>query len=87
MALIATPEIITMPAGTLVNRVSEVAGRRKMQIADLAREAKVSYETAKRLWYNETEAIRFETLVAFCDALACNVGDLFDYVPDENGNR
>jgi putative transcriptional regulator len=83
-----TPEIaVTMAKGTLVNRVSELAGGRRMQIADLAREAKVSYETAKRLWHNETDAIRFETLANICDALQCGVGDLFVYIPDKDRGR
>lgn len=68
--------------GTIRNRVSELAGKRKMQIADLANAAGVSYDTAKRFWYGNSKGINWETLAALCEALDCSVGDLFEYVPE-----
>ncbi len=66
-------------AGKIINRVSEMAGRRKMQIADLAREAKISYETARRQWYGISNRIDYATLAGLCAALECQPGDLFIY--------
>lgn len=80
----STPPIIIM--GTIRNRVSEVAGKRRMQIADLAREAKVSYDTAKRFWLGDAKGINWETLAAFCETLDCKVDDLFEYVPEDARN-
>lgn len=65
--------------GTIRNRVSEVAGARKMQIADLAVAAGISYDTAKRLWYGRSKGVNWDTLAALCEALQCDVGDLFEY--------
>ena len=69
-------------SGEIKNNVSELAGKKRMQISDLAREAKISYETAKRLWHDETEAVRFDTMAAICKVLDCQPGDLFEYVKD-----
>ena len=75
-------------AGTIINKVSEVAGKRKMQIADLSKQSGVSYDTAKRFWYAEAQRIDFETLAAFCNALNCSVGDLFEFQTETaNGNN
>lgn len=78
-------------SGTIINKVSEVAGRRKMQIRDLEKASGVSYDTAKRFWKGTAQQIDFETLAAFCDALNCTVGDLFEFIPDDangkNGDR
>jgi putative transcriptional regulator len=72
--------------GTILNKVSEMVGKRRMTVADLAREAKISYDTAKRLYYGTTERVDLHTLAGVCKALQCQVSDLFVYV-DDNGGR
>ena len=68
----------------IINRVSELAGRNRMKPADIARAANISWETANRLWEDDTTSIRFDTLNALCRVLNCQPGDLFVYVPDED---
>lgn len=64
-------------SGTINNKVSAVAGAKRFQIADLAREGKISYDTAKRLWTGEAKGISFDVLEAVCHALDCTPNDLF----------
>ena len=65
------------------NKVSEVAGKRRLQVSDLARAAGISWETADRLWNGKTTGIDFRTLNALCKALGCQVCDLLVYIPEE----
>ena len=71
--------------GTIVNRISEVAGKQRMQVSDLAKEAKVSYDTVKRLWYATSRRLDLSTLASICEALDCQPGDLFTYVDNSHG--
>jgi putative transcriptional regulator len=86
---VASAPIITNMPGIIRVKVSEVAGRRKMQISDLAREADVSYDTAKRFWHATAEGVTWEVLTKFCDALNCSVEELLEYIPEtrNNGDR
>ena len=68
------------------NRVSEVMGRRRMQIADVAKKAKLRHYTVKTLYYDETNAIYFDTLKKLCRALKCQPGDLFTF-EDADGHN
>ena len=70
--------------GIILNRVSTIAGSKRMQISDLARAAGVSYDTAARYWNAESAGIRFSTLAAFCDVLECTPNDLFPYMQDDS---
>jgi putative transcriptional regulator len=65
--------------GEIVNRISEMAGIRRMKISDIAREAKISNHAARRLWYGEAKRLDLETLHGLCEAMECQPGDLFEY--------
>ncbi len=64
------------------NRVSEVMGRKRMQIADVAKEAGLRHYTVKTLYYDQTNAIYFDTLKRLCKVLECQPGDLFTFEQD-----
>lgn len=68
--------------GGIANKVSTVAGQKRMQVSDLAREAKISYDSAKRLWYGTASRLDLSTLAGVCEALNCQPGDLLVYIPD-----
>ena len=72
----------TEKMGVIRNKVSEMVGRRRMTVADLAREAKISYDAAKKLYYGHTTRIDMRTLANICSVLECEVGDLFVFVPE-----
>jgi putative transcriptional regulator len=73
--------------GTIVNRISVIAGQRRMRISDIAREAKISHQAAKRLWYGEAKRLDLDTLHGLCEALECQPGDLFVYNENSHGGQ
>jgi len=69
-----------MPLG-IVNRVSEVMGRERMSIAELARRSGLSYPTVYEIYHDRTGSIAFETLDKLCKTLEVGVEELFKYDP------
>lgn len=43
----------------------------------------LSYQNLSKIMNNETSGVRFETLDTLCKILNCQVGELFEYTPDE----
>lgn len=72
--------------GEVVNLVSVVAGKRRMQVRDIADAAGLPYDTAKRMFYATSKRLDLGTLAAVCHALDCQPGDLFEYVPGNGTN-
>ena len=71
-------------AGEIINRISELAGKKRLKPADLAKAAGISWETATRLWEDGTTSITFKTMAGLCRVLECQPGDLFQYRADES---
>lgn len=63
-------------------RLDELLTAPGMTLAALAEEVGVSVVNLSVLKNNRAKAIRFSTLTALCDALECEVGDLFEVTPD-----
>lgn len=63
-------------------RLDELLSARGMTLAALAEEVGVSVVNLSVLKNNRAKAIRFSTLTALCDALECEVGDLFVVTPE-----
>lgn len=78
--------MIAVAQGTIRNRVSELMGRHRMNITDLAKAAGISYQTAYALYHNRTGRIDFETLAGLCEALQVDVGEIFLYAPIKDGD-
>ena len=53
---------------------------RGMTLAELARQVDVSHVNLSVLKNDRAKAIRFSTLIAICDVLDCQPGDLFTVV-------
>ncbi len=68
----------------IVNNVSTVIGNRRMTMAQVAKEAGVSYEAVRRLYDNVSKRLDIDTLDALCKVLECQPGDLFKY---QSNNR
>ena len=64
------------------NRVSEIMGRKRMKITDLRNKAGIAYGTAYALFSGKAKGIQFDTLAKLCRALDCQVGELFEFVPN-----
>lgn len=64
------------------NNISTMIGYRKMDIAEVAKIAQLSYNTVYNLYYDKTKGIDFDTLNKLCFALNCSISDLLKYIPD-----
>lgn len=71
----------------LINKISEVAGKKRFRPSTLAKEAKISWQTAKRLWNDETKRIEFDTLLQLCRVLECQPGDLLQVDLNNGGSH
>lgn len=54
---------------------------RGMSVVELSERVGVTNVNLSILKNNRAKAIRFSTLIALCEALDCQPGDLFSYVP------
>lgn len=57
--------------------------RRKMSLGELAQKVDITMANLSILKNNKARAVRFSTLEAICKALACQPGDILEFVPDE----
>lgn len=58
-------------------RLDELLVDRGMTLTELSRRVDISLANLSVLKNNRAKAIRYSTLVAICDALGCQPGDLF----------
>ena len=65
----------------LRSRVGDLAAARGITLTDLADRVGISPVNLSVLKNDRAKAIRFTTLIALCDALDCEPGDLFALVP------
>ena len=68
----------------IVNRISRVMGERRWSIADLARGAGISRSTATKLYHGGTD-VNLSVVDRVCRALDADLCELFEYVPDRDG--
>ena len=66
-----------MPA--IVCRLDELLAARDMTVMELSQRVGVTHVNLSILKNNRAKAIRFSTLIALCQALDCQPGDLFDF--------
>lgn len=66
-------------------RLSEMMGRRKLKIADVARETGLPRSTITALYKETAERVELSSVDTLCDYFDCDVGDLFERtVPPES---
>ena len=54
-----------------------------MSLNELSEKVGITLANLSILKNNKAKAIRFSTLDAICKALNCQVGDIIEFVPDE----
>lgn len=59
-------------------RLDELLDERQMTLTELAKRIDITYANLSVLKNDRGRAIRFTTLAAICQALDCEVGDLFE---------
>jgi putative transcriptional regulator len=63
--------------------VDVMLAKRKLSVGALAERVGITPANLAVLKNGRAKAVRFTTLAALCDALACQPGDLLRWVPDD----
>ena len=66
----------------IIVNIDVMLARRKMRVSELAEHLGITLANVSILKNGHAKAIRVETLNKLCEALDCQPGDLFEYVPD-----
>lgn len=67
----------------IVVRLDRVMAERKMSLKELSERVGITNVNLSKLKNGKVSAIRFSTLLALCEALDCQPGDLLEYRSDE----
>ena len=67
----------------VVIHLDVMMAKRKMSLNELSEKVGITLANLSILKNNKAKAIRFSTLDAICRALDCQVGDIMEFVPDE----
>jgi putative transcriptional regulator len=63
-------------------KLDDLLHARRMTLTELAERVGITIVNLSILKTGKARAIRFSTLEAICDALACQPGDLLEFLPD-----
>lgn len=63
--------------------LSAMMGKKKLNIADIHRATGLNRTTITSLYYETTQRIELHAVEKLCSLFDCQVGDLFECVPDE----
>ena len=70
--------------GKIVLRLDRVMADRKIGLNELSEKVGVANVNLSKLKNGHVSAIRFSTLVALCEALNCQPGDIMEYSPSDD---
>lgn len=73
--------------GRIILRLDRVMADRKMSLNELSEHVGVANVNLSKLKNGHISAIRFSTLIAICEALQCQPGDILEYASDNNEIR
>ena len=68
--------------GKIVLRLDRIMADRKMSFKELSEIVGVSNINLSKIKTGKISAIRFSTLIAICEALDCQPGDILEYEKD-----
>ena len=66
-------------------KLDDLLHDRRMTLTELADRTGMTLANLSILKTDKARAIRFSTLEAICEALACQPGDLLEFQPDSGG--
>jgi putative transcriptional regulator len=66
---------------TMIINIDVMLARRKMSVTELSNKVGITMANLSILKNGKAKAIRFSTLEAICEALACQPGDILEYRP------
>ena len=68
--------------GKIVLHLDRLMVERKISLNDLAEQIGITNANLSKIKNNHITAMRFSTLIALCEALDCQVGDLIEFVQE-----
>lgn len=67
----------------ITNKLSEIAGRKRIKMSEMSRMTGIGYSTIQRLYNNQVSRIEFDVLNKLCNYLECSPNDIFEFTPDK----
>jgi putative transcriptional regulator len=67
--------------------LSSLMGKKKVKIADLARDLDLNRSTLTALYYDRAQKVDLEAIEKLCGYFDCKVGDLLEVVAGQEGKR
>ncbi len=68
---------------SIIVNLDVMLAKRKMSLTELSERVGVSIVNLSILKQGKSKAIRFSTLLAICETLGCQPGDILEYQPDK----
>ncbi len=68
-------------------KLDDLLHKRRMTLTELAQRIDITLANLSILKTGKARAIRFSTLEAICDVLACQPGDLLEFQPDSGAEE
>ncbi|HCB10999.1 MAG TPA: transcriptional regulator [Cyanobacteria bacterium UBA11991] len=65
------------------SNIPALIGKNKMTIAEVAKIAKLEYNTVESIYRDRAKGIKYETMNKLCFALNCTPAEMFTYIPDD----
>lgn len=65
------------------NNLAVLMAKKKIRAAELYRMTGISESTLSHLYNEKTTMVSFDTIDKLCEALECEVGELFERVPNK----
>ena len=69
--------------GKIILRLDRAMADRKMSLNELSEKVGVANVNLSKLKNGHVSAIRFSTLIALCEALNCQPGDIMEFVRED----
>lgn len=66
----------------LKNNLSKLMGEKRMKLSELQKLTGLSINTIRRIYYDTTNTISYNTIEKLCEALECTTQDLLEYIPN-----
>lgn len=67
----------------IIVNLDVMLAKRKMSVTELTEKVGITMANLSILKNGKAKAIRFSTLEAICEALACQPGDLLEFKPED----
>ena len=68
----------------IINHFPTLLAERRLKVADAVRSTGVSKTTLHKIYNDQSSRIDFDTIDKLCEYLEVEVGDLFEYVKEDN---